>query len=142
MGQYILYGHDFLMFLHFQKSLGNQSRRKKKKRRCCKIPTIECDKCDRKFVYRTSLWKHQRRHAMLKHLKCINCEKSFTQIKELKQHESIHDIMKSKNAIKCTLCDKKYATFYAFYRHLVQNHPKKFDYQHLPYEPCFSDQIF
>jgi len=68
---------------------------------------IECNQCDQKFRYRSSLYIHLRTHSDIKPHVCDVCNMQFRSKKSLMRHKETHDKNREKK-FSCNECAKKF----------------------------------
>ena len=78
---------------------------------------IKCDQCDKSFMCKSELTKHQSVHGAVKLFSCDLCGKSFAQKNTLTQHRATHN--EGVKLFSCNLCDKSFSQ-----RSQLTNHSK------------------
>ena len=98
---------------------------KPKKHKKNKRKKFTCEECDKEFLTKNGLYKHEKGHDGDK-LHCPTCRKSFLWNCELEDHKRRHT-MKCSECIKCHIasCKKDYSSKRALQRHIRDDHGKK-----------------
>lgn len=89
----------------FSKAFGQTDSLKSPSLICtAKMPYV-CSWCDKRFMKKSALVRHQRRHMDERPFECTYCDKCFRLRGTLKEHVRIHT---GEKPYKCSQCDKRF----------------------------------
>ncbi|XP_065572866.1 zinc finger protein 28 homolog isoform X4 [Artemia franciscana] len=84
----------------------------------------QCNICDKRFSFHSSLERHRGIHTGKKPFKCNVCRKSFSQMCNLNTHQRVHT---GEKPYKCDVCEKSFSQSQNLNKHkLVHTGEKRF----------------